>query len=74
MLFARHNIPHPAAIAAKVPSIETTTEMTVKELALHPNGRVRSSHLSSVPRGQMWDEPMGARIGRRAELGTQVED
>jgi hypothetical protein len=67
-------MPHPAPIVISVPNIDTMTDRTVRELALHPNGRARSSHLSSGPSGQMWAEPMGDKIGRRTGLGTQVDD
>lgn len=67
-------MPNPTPIAATVPSIDTMTERTVKVLAWHPKGKARSSHLSLEPSGQILAEPMGARKGRRAGFGTQVDD
>lgn len=43
-------------------------------LTLHPNGMARRSQRSLEPRGQIFGEDIGANMGRRDGLGTQVED
>lgn len=47
---------------------------SVTVLTLHPSGTARSSQRSLEPRAQMFSDVIGARIGKRDGLGTQVED
>ena len=72
-LFAAHNTKYPNAIVANVPRTETTAVKNVKVLTLHPNGIARSSHRSLDPKGQIFEELRGAKIGKRVGLGTQVD-
>ena len=55
----------------------TTEIMAVKSvtvLTLQPSGKARSSQRSLSPRAQMFFDVIGARMGKRDGLGTQVED
>ncbi|KAB8244370.1 hypothetical protein BDV35DRAFT_292714 [Aspergillus flavus] len=72
-LFVAHNTKYPNATVVNVPRTETTAVKNVKVLTLHPNGIARSSHRSLDPKGQIFEEPRGAKMGKRAGLGTQVE-
>ncbi|PYI12488.1 hypothetical protein BO78DRAFT_381669 [Aspergillus sclerotiicarbonarius CBS 121057] len=60
--------------ATTVPETDPTAVRNVVVLTPHPNGTARSSQRSLDPSGQIWDECRGARIGKGAGLGTQVED
>lgn len=67
-------MPNPSPTAASVPATATIAVRRVSVLTLHPNGLARSSHRSLGPSGQISGVLMGAKIGRRERLGTQVED
>lgn len=47
---------------------------SVTVLTLQPSGKARSSQRSLSPRAQMFFDVIGARMGKRDGLGTQVED